>query len=98
MRKTKSKAKTAKKKSVSKMAVLARPKAGKIAKKKAATRRARKGYDSQMGRPTGRDVTALARLDELTKEYVAGGMDEVAARQRARAEMRDNNRGDWRRG
>jgi hypothetical protein len=27
-----------------------------------------------------------------------GGMDEVAARQRARAEMRDNNKSDWRRG
>jgi hypothetical protein len=48
--------------------------------------------------PTGRDATALARLDELTQEYVAGGMDEVAARQLARAKMRDNNKRDWRRG
>ena len=61
-------------------------KAVKTAKKTAARRKPRKGYDSQMGRPTGRDATALARLDELTQEYIVGGMDEVAARQRARAE------------
>jgi hypothetical protein len=79
MRKTKSKPKTAKK-SVSKRAVPARPKVGKIAKKTISRRKTRKGYDSQMGRPTGRDATALARLDELTQEYVIGGMDEVAAR------------------
>jgi hypothetical protein len=67
-------------------------------KKTTARRKARKSYDSQTGRLTGRAATAQTRLDELTREYVASGMDEVAARDRARAELRDNPRGDWRHG
>jgi hypothetical protein len=97
MRKSKSKSKTAKKSLRKKAASPARSKSRKVAKK-AATRRVRKGYDSQSGRPTGRDANALVRRDELTREYVLGGMDEVSARQRATAEMRDNNKRDWRRG
>ena len=95
MRKTKSKSKTAKKRSLRKKA--AAPASTRKAKK-IAKRVTRKGYDAQMGRPTGRDATALARLDERTKEHITGGMDETAARDRASAEMRDNPKQDWRRG
>jgi hypothetical protein len=79
MRKTKSSRKTAKKSASKKARVVAKRKVRniKITKKTATRRKIRKSYDSQMGRPTGRDVTALARLDELTREYVAGGMDDV---------------------
>lgn len=45
-----------------------------------------------------RDKKALKRLEELTANYVAEGMTEEDAKQRAQKEMRDNPRGDWRAG
>ncbi len=48
--------------------------------------------------PRNREKKALTRLEELTANYVAKGMTEEDARQRAQKEMRDNTRGDWRAG
>ena len=45
-----------------------------------------------------RDEKALKRLKKLTAQYVADGMPEKKARQRAQIEMRDNSRKDWRGG
>ena len=45
-----------------------------------------------------RDEKALKRLEKLTEQYVADGMPEKKARQRAQVEMRDNSRKDWRGG
>lgn len=39
---------------------------------------------------------ALKHLEVLTEKYVAEGMSEEDARQRAQKEMRDNPRKDWR--
>lgn len=81
MRKTKSRSKAAKKWSLRKKP--AAPASTRKARlKKTARRATRKGYDAQMGRPTGRDATALARLDERTKEHITGGMDETAGQGR----------------
>jgi hypothetical protein len=66
------------------------------ARKKPAAKR--RDYSVQMAKLTGREVSAQERLDRLTERYVRDGMDETAARDRARAEMRDNNKRDWRRG
>ncbi len=44
----------------------------------------------------GRDKKALKRLEELTEMYVAEGMAKDDAKQRARDEMRNNPRRDWR--
>jgi hypothetical protein len=60
-------------------------------------KRARR-YNPQTGKPTGRAVGALARLEALTKKYQDQGMTLEAARQRAIDEMRDNTRRDWREG
>ena len=45
-----------------------------------------------------REKRALERLDELIKKYMDEGLTEVDARTRAILEMRDNPKGDWRRG
>ncbi len=45
-----------------------------------------------------REKKALKRREELTAKYVAGGMTEEDAKQRAQNEMRDNPRRDWRTG
>ena len=64
--------------------------------KKSAARKSRPGYDIHTGKPTGRDASAMQRLEKLTEKYVAEGMSLAEARQRARAEMRANPRKDWR--
>jgi hypothetical protein len=46
----------------------------------------------------GRDAKALRRRNELAKKYMAEGMSEEDALARAQEEMRDNAKGDWRRG
>jgi hypothetical protein len=48
------------------------------------------------GKPTGRDASAMQRLEILTEKYVAEGMSLTEARAKARAEMRANPRKDWR--
>jgi hypothetical protein len=45
-----------------------------------------------------REANALRRKKALIEQYVAEGMDYPAAVERAQAEMRDNAKGDWRRG
>jgi len=57
-----------------------------------------KGYNPHTGRLTGRAVGAQERLDKLAERYVAEGMSLAEARARAREEMRDNGRKDWRTG
>jgi hypothetical protein len=49
-------------------------------------------------KPNRRATKALERRAVLTRKYVAEGMDEAAAQARAQKEMRDNGKGDWRRG
>jgi hypothetical protein len=68
-----------------------------IAKKsKPKARASRPGYDIHTGKPTGRDASAMQRLEKLTEKYVAEGMSLAEARNKARAEMRANPRMDWR--
>lgn len=45
-----------------------------------------------------REQQALKRRDELVKKYEAEGLTHDAALDRAQKEMRDNAKGDWRRG
>lgn len=69
-------------------------------KAKAGKRRKRaKGvYNPQTARITGRAAGGLERLQALTKKYQDEGLPLEEARQRARSEMRDNPRKDWRAG
>jgi hypothetical protein len=55
-------------------------------------------YNPQTGRVGGRAAQAMPRLDELTKKYIDEGLPADQARDRARAELRVHNRGDWRGG
>ena len=43
-------------------------------------------------------MAALKRRDTLVEKYVAEGIERKEATDRANKEMRDNNKGDWRRG
>jgi membrane carboxypeptidase/penicillin-binding protein len=45
-----------------------------------------------------REKRALERRDELIKKYIDEGLTELEAQERAQVEMRDNPKGDWRRG
>ncbi len=45
-----------------------------------------------------RTEEALKRRADLIARYVAEGMTEAEAAERAQNEMRDNAKGDWRRG
>jgi hypothetical protein len=67
-----------------------------VVAKKSAARKARSAYDIHTGKPTGRDASAMQRLEKLTEKYVAEGMSLAEARAKARAEMRANPRKDWR--
>ena len=71
-------------------------KASKKRFKRAAKRR--HVYNPQTGRIGGRAAHAQSRLEVLTKKYQDQGLPLEEARQRARSEMRDNPRGDWRGG
>jgi hypothetical protein len=66
------------------------------AKKSKKAKASRPGYDIHTGKPTGRDASAMQRLEKLTEKYVAEGMSLAEARQKAKAEMRANPRMDWR--
>jgi len=61
-----------------------------------AAKKSRPGYDISTGKPTGRDASAMQRLEMLTEKYVAEGMSLTEARAKARAEMKANPRMDWR--
>lgn len=52
------------------------------------------------GRPRPRERTrkALLRKRALVETYIAQGMTQAEAETRAQSEMRDNPKGDWRRG
>jgi hypothetical protein len=74
-------------------------KAKKAAAKKTTKRRSKKrAYNQQTGQLTGRARPAQERLEALTQQYMQDGMDAASARQRARDDMRDNPKMDWRRG
>ena len=66
-----------------------------IAAKKSAPRR---DYDIHTGKPTGREVQAMHRLQVLTERFIAEGLTPADARTRAREELRANPRKDWRGG
>jgi len=54
------------------------------------------GYNPHTGKPTGRAIGAQERLEKLAAKYEAEGLSAPEARARAREEMRDNPRKDWR--
>jgi len=66
--------------------------------KKSAPRRMKRGYDIHTGKPTGREVQAMHRLQVLTERYIAEGLTPADARTRAREELRASPRRDWRGG
>lgn len=51
-----------------------------------------------IGPPARRTVKALERHHVLVERFIAEGMDRETAIERAYVEMRDNGKGDWRRG
>jgi hypothetical protein len=55
-----------------------------------------RSYDIHSGKPTGREVQAMHRLQVLTERYIAEGLTPADARTHAREELRANPR-DWRR-
>ena len=61
--------------------VIKRKKIAKAAKKA----RGGAGYDIHTGKPTGRGVSAMQRLEKLTEKFVAEGMSLAEARNKARA-------------
>jgi len=61
-----------------------------------AAKKSRPGYDIHTGKPTGRDASAMQRLEMLIEKYVTEGMSPAQARLKAKAEMRANPRMDWR--
>jgi uncharacterized protein YoaH (UPF0181 family) len=58
----------------------------------------RRAYNPQIGQLTHSEVKAQARLEKLAKDYMGDGMTSGNARARAREELRDSARRDWRRG
>jgi hypothetical protein len=65
-----------------------------ISGKKAAPPEDERGYDIHTGKPTGREVQAMHRLQVLTERYIGEGLTPVDARTRAIEELRTNPRGD----
>jgi len=63
-----------------------------IAAKKSAPRKMKRGYDIHPGQPAGREVQAMHRLQVLTERYIAEGLTPADARTRAREELRANPR------
>jgi hypothetical protein len=63
---------------------------------KAARKAKATGYDIHAGKPTGREVQAMHRLQTLTDRYIAEGLTPADARTRAREKLRVNPRRDWR--
>ena len=59
--------------------------------KKAAPRKAKRSYDIHTGKPTGREVQAMHRLQVLTERYIAEGLTPADARTRVREELRANS-------
>jgi hypothetical protein len=55
-----------------------------------------RGYNIHAGKPTGREVQAMHRLQVLTERFIAEGLTPADARTRARKELRANPRRDWR--
>ncbi len=55
-----------------------------------------KYYNQQTGKLTGKEIEAQKRLEELAAKYQAEGLSEADAREKAKKEMRDNARADWR--
>jgi hypothetical protein len=66
------------------------------AKKTKPRAKAARGYNIHSGKPTGREVQVMHRLQVLTERYIAEGLTPADARTRAREELRANPR-DWRR-
>jgi hypothetical protein len=65
-----------------------------IAGKKAAPSKMKRGYDIHTGKPTGREVQAMHRLQVLTDRYIAEGLTPADASTRAREELRASPRKD----
>jgi len=65
-----------------------------ISGKKAVPRKMKRGYNIHPGKPTGREVQAMHRLQVLTERYIGEGLTPADARTRATEELRANPRGD----
>ena len=65
-----------------------------IAGKKAAPPKMKRGNDIHTGKPTGREVQAMHRLQVLTDRYIAEGLTPADASTRAREELRASPRKD----
>jgi len=65
-------------------------------KRRSSAKKAKRSYDIHTGKPTGREVQAMHRLQVLTDRYIAEGLTPADARTRAREELRANPRKDWR--
>jgi hypothetical protein len=65
-----------------------------VSGKKSAPRKMKRGYDIHAGKPTGREVQAMHRLQVLTERYIAEGLTPADAQTRAREELRANPRKD----
>jgi len=61
---------------------------------RAAPRKTRGGYGIYVGKPTGREVQAMNRLQSLTERYIAEGLTPADALTRAKEELRANPRKD----
>jgi hypothetical protein len=66
--------------------------------KKVAPTAKKRSYDIHAGKPTGREVQAMHRLQVLTERYIAEGLTPADAQTRAREELRANPRKDRRAG
>ena len=66
--------------------------------KKAAPTAKKRGYEIHAGKPTGREVQAMHRLQVLTERYISEGLTPADAQTRAREELRANPRKDRRAG
>jgi hypothetical protein len=58
------------------------------AARKAAPRKMKRGYAIHAGKPTGREVQAMQRLQSLTERCIAEGLTPADARTRATEELR----------
>ena len=63
-----------------------------IAAKKSAPRKMKRGYDIHPSQPTGREVQAMHRLQVLTERYIGEGLTPADARTRRHERLMPNPR------
>jgi hypothetical protein len=63
--------------------------------KKSAPRKMKRRDGIHTGKPTGREVQAMHRLQVLAERFIAEGLTPADALTRAKEELRANPRKDW---